>query len=414
MRLFLTIALLLSALSAGSSMAEAQNKAKVERLFNSWLQSELWPKAKSQGVSKRVFDAAFSKVSLQWKLPDLEIPGAPKKKKKAQSQSEFRAPSAYFIEGNLVSQAKSGRALAAKWAGTLKRIEKKYGVPGRFLIAIWGRESAFGKAKIPYSAIDVLATKAFMSTRKALFTDELLAALQIMQRGNANKKQLKGSWAGAMGQPQFMPSSYNKYAVDFDGDGKRDIWNSVPDTLASMANYLAKNGWKRGQDWGFEVSIPNTMSCALEGPDRARPISVWHGAGINRVSGKAFSDRVMKHPGMMLVPSGRSGPHFLVTENFYAIKKYNNSDLYALFVGNLADRIAFGGKAFVRSWPKQPRMYRSDIAQMQRRLEKKGYDVGGADGLPGFKTRRSIGEWQIRKGQQSTCFPTPNLIKSIR
>ena len=166
-----------------------------------------------------------------------------------------------------------------EWAKTLKRVEQRYGVPGHILLAIWGRETGFGRAKLSYSAVRVLATKAFMSTRKDLFRKEILAALRIIQRGDVGAKSMKSSWAGAMGQPQFLPSSYLDFAVDFDGDGRANIWTSVPDTLASIANYLAKHGWQRGRDWGFEVRIPDIVSCAQEGPDRAQPIRKWVAKG---------------------------------------------------------------------------------------------------------------------------------------
>ena len=217
-----------------------------------------------------------------------------------------------------------------------------------------------------------------------------------------------------MGQPQFLPSSYLDHAVDFDGDGKSDIWNSTADSLASIGNYLAKSGWVRGRDWGFEAVIPEGVTCALEGPDRARPISALTEMGIIRISGRPFPEHERRAPGMVLVPAGIYGPEFVVTPNFYVIKEYNNSDLYALFIGNLADRIAHGGGAFLTPWQNTGAMLRSDIARLQSSLEREGYDVGGADGLPGYKTRRSIGEWQAKNGQKPTCFPTPSLLKTIR
>ena len=394
--------------------AKAASRAEVEAQFQSWLKNDLWPQARNLGVSQARFNSAFAGISLNWKLPDLVPPGSMPPPRQAQSQAEFRAPSAYFSESNLASQTRTGRALTKKWAETLQRIERQYGVPGHILIAIWARESAFGRASIPHSAIRVLATKAFMSTRKDLFRKEVLAALQIIERGDIPPKSMKSSWAGAMGQPQFLPSSYLDSAVDFDGDGRADIWNSVPDTLASIANYLAKQGWQTGRDWGFEASIPANFSCAMEGPDRARTIANWALDGIARVSGKPFPAHEASGLGMMLVPAGRDGPHFVVTPNFYVLKKYNNSDLYALYVGNLGDRIAYGGGAFKTPWSRQPKMLRSDIAMMQRTLENLGYDVGGADGLPGFKTRRSIGDWQISNNRISTCFPSPQLIQEFR
>ncbi len=409
--LLLTLILAFTVTAFAVPSSHAATKAGVEAQFRQWLEADLWPEAKRAGVSKAVFDSAFSGVDLDWDLPDLAPPGFPKPKARAQSQAEFRSPGAYFSEKSLQGLAASGRSLMKQHAGLLRKIEERYGVPGSIIVAIWGRESGFGRAKIPHSAVRVIATKAFMSTRPDLFRKEILAALQILQRGDIATSAMKGSWAGAMGQPQFLPSSYLEHAVDFDGDGKRDIWNSTADSLASIANYLAQSGWVRGRDWGFEAVIPEGVTCALEGPDRAKPISALTDMGIIRISGRPFPDHERRAPGMVLVPAGTYGPEFVVTPNFYVIKEYNNSDLYALFIGNLADRMASGGGKFVTPWADNGSMLRSDIARLQSSLEKQGYDVGGADGLPGYKTRRSIGEWQARNGQKPTCFPTPALLK---
>ncbi|MEJ2528768.1 MAG: lytic murein transglycosylase [Gammaproteobacteria bacterium] len=392
----------------------AYSKAAVDKQFASWLQDDLWPEAKSKGVSASVFQQALSGVELQWNLPDLVPPGSKPPSKRPQSQAEFRSPAAYFSEKRLGRLTELGRNLSQKWSKTLRKIEDTYGVPGHILLAIWGMESNFGAARMAHSAMPVLATKAFMSTRKELFRRELLAALQILQKGYISIESMNSSWAGALGQPQFMPSVFLKYAVDFDGDGRRDIWNSVPDTLASIANYLAKSGWQSGRDWGFEADLQPQVFCGQEGPDRARPITKWVGQGISRINGKPFPKHELEADGMLLVPAGVYGPTFIVTPNFYVLKEYNNSDLYALFVGNLGDRIAYDSGAFHRKWGDVGRMLRSDIARMQRVLEHAGYDVGGADGLPGYKTRRSIGEWQRKNGHNPSCFPTPELLTVLR
>ena len=411
----LGLVLLQAALLFGAAApAAAVSRSAVEAQFRTWLSASLWPDARGKGISPATFRKAFAGVSLDWSLPDLVPPGTRPPKRRVQSQAEFRAPGAYFPEAGLARLAAAGRTLQARWSGTLSRIEKRYGVPGRFLLAIWARETGYGAAAIPDSAIRVLATRAFMSGRKELFRTELLDALVIVERGDAAPSAMKGSPAGAMGQPQFMPSSYLKYAVDFDGDGRPDIWNSVPDTLASIASFLAAEGWERGRGWGYEVTIPDGVSCAQEGPDRARPISGWKAQGIRRVAGRTFSKAEEGETGMMLVPAGRSGPEFVVTPNFYVLKQYNNSDLYALYIGNLADRIAYGSGNFVAPWGNVGHMLRSDVAAIQRALEAKGYDVGGADGLPGYKTRRSIGEWQAKAGLRQTCFPDPTLLRRLR
>lgn len=392
----------------------AQNKPDVEKQFQRWIASDLGPEARKAGISERTLKTAFNGISLNWSIPDLVPPGSKPPKSQDQSQAEFSSPGAYFSEKRLQGLAATGRGLASTHAATLKRIEAAYGVPGEIVVAIWGRESGFGKARLPYSALEVLATKAFMSTRKPMFREELIAALTMIERGDVDAATMKGSWAGALGQPQFMPTSYLKYAVDFDKDGHPDIWNSVPDSLASIAHYLQKEGWQRGRDWGFEVSIPAKVSCAQEGPDLAKPISAWAATGITRVSGKPFPSADLKASGMMLVPAGRNGPEFVVTPNFYVLKEYNNSDLYALFIGNLADRIAHGAGAFEGSWGDVGKMLRSDVLAMQKALVAKGYDVGNVDGLPGFKTRRALGDWQAKNGLSPTCYPDASLKTRLK
>lgn len=414
----LAIASAISLLSSGSALAQSiptgAAAAKYDAEFNAWLRKEIWPEARKAGVSQKTLEAALTGLTINWKLPDVIVPGQKPPKEQAQSQAEFSSPGAYFSEKRLQGLAATGRSLAATHAATLKRIEATYGVPGNIVVAIWGRESGFGRAKLPNSVIDVLATKAYASTRKDMFRAELIDALKIAESGDVPASRMMGSWAGALGQPQFMPSSYLKYAVDFDGDGHRDIWNSVPDALASIANYLSKRGWQRDRDWGFEVSIPDNVSCAQEGPDLAKPVADWAKMGITRISGKGFPANDLSAEGMMLVPAGRHGPEFVVTPNFYVIKEYNNSDLYALFIGNLADRIAYGAGSFKAEWGNVGSMLRSDVLAMQKALVAKGYDVGKADGLAGFKTRRSLGDWQAKNGLQPTCFPDASLKAKLK
>ncbi len=402
------------ALSAFIVTVEAASRATVEKQFRHWLANDVWRDAKANGVSKKTFDAAFAGVALNWKLPDLVSPGTRAKTPKKQRQAEFGSPGNYFSQKTLGNIAASGRTLVKKHASTLKAIERKYGVPGHIIIAIWGRESGFGRVKIPHNAFRVLGTKAFMSTRKELFYRELLGALVMVEKGYASIGAMKSSWAGALGQPQFLPTSYLKHAVDGNGDGRRDIWGSDADTLASIGNYLNNFGWVTGRDWGFEVTVPNSISCALEGPDQGRKIADWAAMGIKRVSKKPFPPHEARAEGFLLMPAGRHGPAFIVTPNFYVLKAYNESDLYALFIGHAGDKIAYGTKPFSGRWGKVGGLYRSDIAGMQRTLEGKGYDVGGADGLPGFKTRRSIGDWQAKNALNPTCFPSAKLVKKIR
>ncbi|TKB14667.1 MAG: lytic murein transglycosylase [Mesorhizobium sp.] len=388
--------------------------APIDDQFQAWLQTDLWPEAKAKGISKKTFDEAFIGVKPNLKLPDLLMPGEKPTTPEKQHQAEFGPPANYFAEKIIRAVTGGGRTRESANARVLGLIEKRYGVPGDLVLAIWGRETGFGAAKMPYDAFEVLGTKAFMSTKKDFFRTEVLAALEIVERGLAPVNAMKSSWAGALGQPQFMPTSFLKHAVDFDGDGRPDIWDSTPDVLASIANYLVHYGWVRGRGWGVEVMVPASVSCSLEGPDQGKKISDWAAMGIRRADNKAFQASELKAEGFLLMPAGRSGPAFIVTPNFYVLKEYNTSDLYALFIGHAADRIAKGDATFAGTWGAVGDLHRSDIAALQRALEAKGYDVGSADGLPGFKTRRSIGSWQARNGKAATCFPDASLIAQLK
>ncbi|MEC5292055.1 lytic murein transglycosylase [Aurantimonas sp. C2-6-R+9] len=380
--------------------------------FRAFLEADIWPAANARGVPRAVFDAAFKGVTPNLKLPDLQLPGSKETVAETNFQAEFKSGADYLSERAVAANAASGRKLLARYKSVLDRIEARYGVPAPIIVAIWGRESAFGNAKIPENAFEVLGTKAYLSRRKALFRDELLAALEIVADGHLQASQMKSSWAGALGQPQFMSSKFLALAVDFDGDGKKDIWNSVPDTLASIANYLRQSGWQPGRDWGFEAVVPASVSCANEGPDRGRPIAEFVAAGVTRVSGRPFPPQEVTEQGHLMMPAGRFGPAFIATPNFYVIKAYNNSDLYALFVGHVADRMQGAGSLQGR-WAKTDRMTRGDVARMQTKLEAKGYDVGGADGLAGFKTRRSIGDFEARAGLPQTCWPNQAIAAKL-
>jgi len=393
--------------------AQSVNKPKIERQFQSWLKSEIWPLAKKRGISRKVFNAGLGRITLNWKVPDLRPPGSSKRAAKKYSQAEFKSPGRYLSENRLQPLVKLGRARLKKWRRTLDVIEKRYGVPRRIVVAIWAAESGYGRVKIPFSTLRVLATSAFMGRRKHLFRKELIAALVILQQGHIPLKLLKSSWAGALGQPQFMPSKFLKFAVDFNGDGRRDIWGSVPDTLASIANFLKRHGWQSGRTWGYEAAIPARISCALEGPEQGRPISTWTAKGAKRVRGKSFPRAELNRQGFLLMPAGRKGPAFIATKNFYVLKKFNESDLYALFIGHLADRYV-SNRPFVTRWSKLGGFSKRDVQAMQVRLEKRNVDVGGADGLIGFKTRTAVGTWQSQNNLRPTCFPDAKLIRRIR
>ena len=403
--LIFTVTLAMAVLAtAGPSRAAST----LDQGFRSFLEADIWPAAKARGVSRSVFDAAFKGVRPNTKLPDLVLPGGKGTVAEINFQAEFKSGADYLSERAVAGNVAAARKLRAKYGDLLARIEKRTGVPAPIILAIWGRESAFGNAKIPENAFEVLATKAYLSRRKTMFREELLAALQIVADGHLKVSEMKSSWAGALGQPQFMPSKFLKFAADFDGDGRRDIWNSVPDTLASIANYLQAAGWQRGRDWGFEAQIPAPVSCRGEGPDKAFPIADLIKAGVTRVSGRPFPASESGKTGHLLLPAGRLGPVFVATPNFYVIKEYNNSDLYALFVGHVADRIQ-GGGPFKGRWQKTDRLSRGDVFRMQQKLVARGLDVGSVDGLAGFKTRRSIGEAEAKLGLAETCWPSKAL-----
>lgn len=408
--LFLGLTCFLFFLSTG---AMAQSRAEVEAQYQNWLEQDIWPDARARGVSRATFDQAFNGVRLSWDLPDLVIPGQAAKTPKRQRQAEFGSPGRYFNRGGVEGATSVGCQMARAHATALAQAERSTGVPGRIILGIWGRESGYGRVNIPHNAFEVLGTKGFMSRRADYFREELLAALQIAQAGHAGGIRLKSSWAGALGQPQFMPSNFLKYAVDGNGDGKADIWRSETDTIASIARYLAQHGWVKGRDWGFEVRVPPSVSCTLEGPDQGRRISDWVAMGVTRISGRSFPEHELRGEGFLMMPAGRNGPAFVVTPNFYVLKDYNTSDLYALFVGHVGDRIDYGVGDFTASWGAVGGLYRSDVAAMQAALVKRGHDVGGIDGLPGFKTRRSIGRWQEATGQSATCFPEARMTSDL-
>ncbi len=402
MRMFLVFYFAITLLGGPTA---AQNNAG----FNAWVENTLWPRASAAGVASQTFQTVVQGITLDPTLPGLTPPNG----NAGQSQAEFRHPRAYFSSGGLRSNTQIGQSLARTHASTLRTVENVTGVPGHILLAIWGRESGFGRASIPHDAFDILATRAYLGRRREYFTDELVAAMQIVQAGHITAAQMQSSWAGALGQPQFMPTNFLSYAADGDGDGRRDIWTSEADTLASIGNYLQAHGWRPNRDWGFEVTVPRELSCTLEGPDQGRTIAIWESAGIARTNGRPFPTAERAETGYLLMPAGRDGPAFLVTDNFYVLKQYNESDAYALFVGHVGDRIAYGSSDFGAPWGSAESIPAANVLAMQNRLVSQGYDVGGADGLVGFKTRRSIGAWQEANGQAATCYPTNAAISAI-
>jgi lytic murein transglycosylase len=403
-------ALAIAMLALGTGAMAATDRAAVEKQFQGWLSAEIWPQAKAANVGRATFDRAFAGVTLDWTMPDLQPPGTPPTPPKIEWQAEFSAPGAYFDQRRLSALAAAGRDRLAQWRKTLAAVTRRTGVPGAIIVAIWAKESGFGAAQMPKPAIRALATKACMGRRAAFFRDELIAALVILQNGDIAASSMRSSVAGALGQPQFMPSQFLKYAEDFDGDGHRNIWTSASDSLASIGRYLQGEGWVAGRGWGVEVKVPAAVSCALDGPEQGKPAAEWAALGITRADGSRLpADKGLSY---LVMPAGRYGPAFLVTDNFYVLKRYNNSDLYALYVGHLADRFT-NDRPFAGAWKPVGTFSRGEVKAMQDELVAEGYDVGNADGLVGFKTRIAIGLWQAKRGLAETCFPDAKLIRSI-
>jgi lytic murein transglycosylase len=384
--------------------------AAADAKLDAWIEG-LWPEAQAAGVSRTTFDAALRGFTPDLKLPDLDLPGRPSND--ARGQAEFtRAPSEYLDRGYLMRLAATGKDLAAKHKATLAKIEQELGVDRYSVLAIWGRETAFGHHKLPHDAINVVATQAYLGRRKEMFRVELIAALKMLESG-IPRSLMRASWAGAMGLTQFMPSEYFKHAHDLDGDGKTDIWHSVPDALASAASQLKGKGWVAGQTWGYEVKLTREADCSYEGPTQERPIAEWAKLGLKRANGKPWTEAQLALNAYMMSPAGGYGPSFLVLENYKVIRRYNMSDLYAVFVGNLADRIAGGGD-FVTPWGGMGPQKTRNIEEIQQRLMALGYDVEKVDGKVGSNTRKVIGQYERANNLKVDCWPSDAVLDHVR
>ena len=373
----------------------------------------LWPEASQPpySVSRATFDRALAGLSPDYALPDLEIPG--RVKPSNSGQAEFiRPPQTYLDNRQLAGLALQGRALSAQHAAALKRIEMEIGVAAPIVLAIWGRETAYGTYKLPHNALTVLATQAFAGRRKETFRTELLYALKMVEDKIVEPQAMRASWAGAMGLTQFMPSEFYTSLKGLNG-GRPDLFHSAPDALASAANQLVLKGWVRGLPWGFEVDIPAGADCALEGPLQARPLAAWAKLGFTRSDGQPFQGVAATTELYLMSPGGAFGPAFLVTENYKVIRRYNTSDLYATFVGTLADRIG-GGGGFKRPWQTIQQLTEREVAEIQQRLKDRGAAIEKIDGKTGSNTRAEIGAYQRRTGLAVSCWPTASLLQTLR
>ncbi len=328
-------------------------------------------------------------------------------------QPEFTTPIWDYMAGLVDDErAEDGRERLAQWHDTLMRIEREYGVDPAIVVAIWGVESNYGQGLGKRRVIDSLATLACIGRRQGFFRGELFHAMRIVQDGHIAADDLRGSWAGAFGQTQFMPSTFARLAVDFDGDGRRDLMSTVPDALASTANYLQRAGWRTGEPWGFEVKLPEGFDTSDAGRSAKQPMSVWGTRGLRRVDGSTLPDG--DTPAGLLLPAGADGPAFLVMKNFDALFAYNAAESYALAIAHLADRIRGGGE-FVTPWPTDdPGLSRAERREVQELLIARGHDIGGVDGMIGTNTRRVIREIQPELGLDPDGRAGRKLLEALR
>ena len=377
--------------------AQAQAPAPRDPAFEKFL-AELWKDAQSKGIARTTFNKAFAGIA-----PDPRVIATTKK------QPEYNKPAGLYV--NQIASpvnAKTGLRKEAEWRATFDAIEKKYQVERWVILAIWGMETSYGALKDKWDGIRSLSTLAFAKYRDPYFRNELLIALRIIQDGHITREKFVSSWAGAMGQTQFMPTNFVDYAVDFNGDGRRDIWTNVPDVLASTANYFAKaaGGWKYGVPWGFEVLVPKGFDLMKS---RAT-FDEWSRLGVKRADGKAFSPA---GDGILFFPAGLPGPAFIVTPNFEVIKDYNDSDVYALAIGHLANRMQSAG-AFKAPWPVQPtQLPRDDRIALQKKLAALGYDQTRFSAHIDFKMRDFVRAEQKKHGLVTDGHPNAALMEKM-
>ena len=357
--------------------------------------SGLWPEAERAGVPRATFDAAFATLTPDPSLAPL-----------IRAQPEFSKPIGAYLAAQVTpARIAAGRAALARWHEALDGVAARSGVPPAIIVAVWGLETNYGAAAGAKDVIRSLATLGALGWRPELMRSELVAALTLIKDGDATRAQLRGSWAGAMGQPQFMPSSFAKYAVDGDGDGRRDIWTDVPDALASIANFLKQQGWQAGQPWGVEVRLPPGFDVGQSHGNFAE----WATRGLTRPDGAVLP---AKGEATLFFPAGAAGPAFLVTDNYPVIKTYNFSDAYVLSVATLADRIE-GGAPIAVAWPNTPGLGKSERIALQARLAAEGYPVDNREGRISLTLRDTIRAAQRKAGLVPDGNPDAALLKAL-
>ena len=368
--------------------------------FAEW-REQFRQEALAQGITAQTFERAFAGIT-----PDPAVLRADG------SQPEFTRPVwEYLASATSASRIRNGQASMTAQQASLAAIEQRYGVEPAYLVAVWGMESSYGQFMGEQSVIRSLATLAYAGRRQQFAHTQLLAALAILQQGDIDPAHMRGSWAGAMGQTQFIPTTFDSHAVDFDGDGRRDIWNSAPDALASSAHYLQASGWQSGQPWGFEVRLKKGFDYALADQDLRRTVGEWQALGV--LAGPP-ADSLQDANAALILPAGHRGPAFLVLDNFRAILKYNNSTAYALAVGLLGDRLQ-GKSGVIAAWPVdlQP-LSRSQRIDLQLALGEQGFNPGPADGIIGANTRKAVRAYQQSQGWPADGYPTLELLQQLQ
>src|SRR5690554_228511 len=387
-----------TAVQTSSGTSDAREPGATES-FSAWL-ARFRGEARGEGISPATLARALDGVRYRPRVIELD-----------RSQPEFVRPIWQYLDSAVSAQRVSqGRARLAEHRATARQMEQRYGVPAEVIVAIWGIESNYGGNFGSYSTLEALATLAYEGRRSDFARGELLAALRIIDAGDIAPDRMVGSWAGAMGHTQFIPSSFEAYAVDGDGDGRRDIWGSIPDVMASTANYLARAGWVPGQPWGVEVRLPEGFDYAQAELSTRRSAGEWASLGVRPLDGGSLPPF---DAASVIVPAGARGPAFLVGPNFRAILRYNNATSYALAVGSLASEIA-GRDGVQGSWPRDEEpLTRTQVREMQRALNERGFNVGTPDGIMGPNTRRGLRAYQRTIGVAADGFATRRLLERL-
>jgi membrane-bound lytic murein transglycosylase B len=386
-----SLALLIASASINSAYANEQFASCTAVLAD---------KAKQEGVSQQTIDDVFPRLVHQDRVIELD-----------RSQPEFvQTFPGYFSKRVTDWRTQKGKEMYAKHEALLHKLSDKYGVPPHYLLAFWGLETNFGSYKGKMPVLDSLATLACDKRRSKYFTQEFLVAVKLMEREKLQKEDMIGSWAGAMGHTQFMPSAYTHYAIDGDGDGQINLWASEEDALSSAANFLASLGWERSFRWGREVQLPENFDYQESGYKNRKSLSEWNAQGVKKADGSALGED--DTTAYVIVPAGHNGPAFIAYKNFRVIMRWNNSEFYAIAVGVLADRIA-GASGIKAGLPDLPAYSRKDIIALQSKLNSLGFDVGKPDGIIGPATREGIRNYQISNNMIADGFPGLEVMAAL-